>query len=180
MEPPAFEDSIAAFSVTIPNHALLDERTRDWLSTLNVSGLARSQLTALALARRGETLTNVSYRRTTGVSDSRTATAHLQELRVRGLLVQEGERGQSSYRLSPSAGKIASSGVRARTQSETVLECLTTDPASVREIAERTNLTGEQVRQALARLRRAGEADLVGTPRSKKARWRLAKHPPSK
>ncbi len=84
MESPVFEDDIAAFTVTIPNPALLDEETRDWLSTLNIAGLTGAQLTALALTRRGETLTNVSYRGATGVADSRPATTQLKELRAHG------------------------------------------------------------------------------------------------
>jgi ATP-dependent DNA helicase RecG len=173
MEPPTFDDNIATFVVTIPNHALLDQRTTDWLASLNVQGLTRGQLTALALARRGETLTNVSYRRATGVADSRTATAHLRELRDRGLLVQEGDRGQSVYRLArpDSAG---ADGTIPRTQSRIVLSYLTDIPTSRSEIAQRTGLTDIQVRAALVRLRKAGLAELVGTPRSKNALWRRA------
>jgi ATP-dependent DNA helicase RecG len=175
MEPPTFEDSIAAFSVTIPNHALLDEETRDWLATLNVVGLTGAQLTALALARRGETLTNVSYRGATGVSDSRTATAHLQALRVRGLLVQEGDRGRAVYRLDPKAGRgDTNDATRRRTHREIVLASLTAVPSSRREIAARAGLTEPQVRHALARLRQTGQAQLVGPARSKNALWRLA------
>jgi hypothetical protein len=76
MEPPAFDDRVATFTVTFPNHALLDEATQSWLGGLDVAGLSRAQLTALARARRGEILTNVGYRVVTGVADSRAATAH--------------------------------------------------------------------------------------------------------
>ncbi len=174
MEPPVFDDDVATFTVTIPNHALLDEETSKWLATLNVTGLTGAQLTALALARRGETLTNVSYRGATGVADSRTATAQLQALRARGLLVQEGERGSAAYRLSPRAGQPTTHPGRGRTQNENVLAALTPTPVSREEIARRTGLTEEQARQALARLRRMGQAELIGAPRSRNALWRLA------
>ncbi|MCK9875457.1 putative DNA binding domain-containing protein [Frankia sp. Ag45/Mut15] len=174
MEPPVFEDDIATFTVTIPNHALLDEDTRDWLSTLNIAGLTGAQLTALALTRRGETLTNVSYRGATGVADSRTATTQLKELRARGLLVREGDRGSATYRLSPHAGRATKQLDRGRTQNDLVLAVLTRTPVSRAEIARQAGLTDEQARQTLARLRRIGQAELVGAPRSRNALWRLA------
>jgi len=171
MEPPTFEDNIATFAVTIPSHALFDEETVDWLSSLDVRKLTRGQLTALVLARRGETLTNISYRRATGVADSRTATAQLRELRDRGLLVQDGDRGQSAYRLART--RTAKPGATpTRTQNEIVLGALTEVPVSRAEIAERTGLTEMQVRAVLVRLRKMGLAELVGAPRSKNALWR--------
>ena len=181
MEPPEFEDTIAAFRVTIPNHALLDEETVAWLSTLDLVGLTRPQLTALALARRGGTLTNVSYRAATGVADSRTATAHLQDLRMRGLLVQEGDRGRAVYRLSPTAGHgglIGTGPSRRRTHLDIVLESLTDVASTRREIAARCGLTEEQVRRALTRLHKAGKAELVGLPHSKNAMWRRVEGAP--
>ncbi|MDT3438918.1 MULTISPECIES: ATP-binding protein [unclassified Pseudofrankia] len=177
MEPPRFEDNVATFAVTIPNHALLDESTAAWLSTLNVSGLARGQLTALALARRGTRLTNVSYRQATGIADSRTATAHLRELRDRDLLVQEGDRGQATYRLASASVQRTQVRPQPSTHQETVLASLTAQPVSRHEIVSRTGLTDVQVRNALGRLRRAGLAQLVGPSRSKNALWRRHDQP---
>jgi ATP-dependent DNA helicase RecG len=137
------------------------------------------QLTALALARRGETLTNTSYRQATGVADSRTATGHLRELRDRGLLMQDGERGQTVYRLDTTAGRQVSPPAADNaplTRLATVRQYLTAAPVSSREIAERSGLSQEQVRQALARLRRAGEAELVSPRGSRKGLWRLAQN----
>lgn len=183
MEPPHFEDNIATFTVTIPNHALLDEPTISWLSTLDVGGLTRGQLTALALTRRGEVLTNVSYRRATGVADSRTATVQLRELRDRGLLVQQGERGQSTYSLASPSGKMwprqvaipeVADEITPPTHRDAVLATLSAEPISRHEIVDRTGLTEVQVRNALGRLRRAGLAEIVGPTRSKNASWRLS------
>jgi ATP-dependent DNA helicase RecG len=179
MEPPVLRDRIATFTATIPNHVLIDEATTTWLSTLNVVGLSSPQLTALALARRGETLTNTSYRQATGVADSRTATGHLRELRDRGLLMQDGERGQTVYRLDTTAGRQVSPPATDNaplTRLATVRQYLTAAPVSSREIAERSGLSQEQVRQALARLRRAGEAELVSPRGSRKGLWRLAQN----
>jgi ATP-dependent DNA helicase RecG len=172
MEPPAFDDRIATFTVTFPNHALLDEETRAWLGTLDLTGLQSSQFTALALARRGEALTNTGFRRATGVSDSRTATLQLQELRRRGLLVQVGSRGQSYYRLGPAAiGPVRATPNESMSQIDRVYAVLSTTPTSRREITRLTGLSEEQVRVALQRLRRAGRAALVGPARSRHARW---------
>jgi len=182
MEPPVLRDGIATFTATIPNHALLDEGTTKWLANLNVLGLTSPQLTALALARRGETLTNISYRRATGVTDSRTATGHLRELRDRGLLTQDGERGQTVYRLDPATGRHVGPSAPDNappTRLAAVREYLTATPVSSREIAERSGLSPEQVRQALARLRRAGEAELVSPRGSRKGLWRLAQAGPA-
>jgi ATP-dependent DNA helicase RecG len=176
MQPPKFQDNIATFAVTIPSHALFDEATTAWLSTLNVNGLTSGQLTALVLARRGETLTNISYRRATGVTDSRAATTQLRDLRDRGLLRQEGERGQTTYLLARPVDE-ARHGSRPRSQQDIVLDCLSDVPVSRGEIARRTGLTEVQVRNTLIRLSKNGLAQLVGQPRSKNALWRQAKTP---
>jgi len=175
MEPPAFDDRVATFSVTFPNHALLDEATQSWLSELDVAGLSRAQLTALARARRGEILTNVGYRAATGVADSRAATAHLQELRRRGLLEQAGTRGQTTYRLGPAALRPTRGRGSDDDLVQIVLRSLSTVPVSRREIAAITNLADAQVIGALRRLRAMGEAELVGLPRSRNAKWRATR-----
>jgi ATP-dependent DNA helicase RecG len=177
MEPPTFDDRIATFSAIFPNHTLLDEDTRGWLSGLDVTGLNRAQFTALALARRGETITNVGYRRATGVADSRAATAQLQELRQRGLLVQEGNRGQTTYRVSPAVtrGPVALDGGEL-SQIDLVYSTLSVRPMPRREIEERTGLSDRQVGVALQRLRRQGRVAIVGQARSRNARWRRAEN----
>jgi ATP-dependent DNA helicase RecG len=173
MEPPTFDDRIATFTVTFPNHTLLDEDTRAWLAGLDVANLNRAQFTALALARRGEKITNTAYRRATGVADSRAATAQLQELRQRGLLVQEGNRGQATYRISPVAAQGSTvAGDEESSPIGMVYSALTFAPLTKREIVERTGLSDRQVGAALQRLRLSGRAALVGHARSRHARWR--------
>ncbi len=177
MEPPTFDDRIATFTVTFPNHALLDEDTRAWLAGLDMTDLNRAQFTALALARRGEKITNVGYRRATGVADSRAATAQLQELRQRGLLVQEGNRGQTTYRISPTVarGSVAVDGGEP-SQIDLVYSTLSSGSMTRREIEERTGLSDRQVGVALQRLRQHGRISIVGQARSRNARWRRAEN----
>ncbi|MBE3203712.1 hypothetical protein IHE48_22600 [Frankia sp. CH37] len=54
---------------------------------------------------------------------------------------------------------------------------LTETPVSRADIARRAGLTVEQTRQTLARLRRLGQAELIGVPRSRNALWRLSAPP---
>ncbi|MEU8178061.1 ATP-binding protein [Microbispora hainanensis] len=91
MSPPQFDDRISCFTVTIPNHALLSEKTVRWIESLGERGLTGSQCIALAMLRDGEILDNRSYRSTAGV-DSRVATAELQDLVSRELVLRTGTR----------------------------------------------------------------------------------------
>ena len=169
MEPPTFRDDVGTFEVTFPNHSLLDEETQAWLRTLNLTGLSGVQVMALARARRGDTLTNASYRSSTGVADSRAATAQLQELRRRGYLEQDGSRGVATYRLGTGATRPAAlaSGNAGR-----VRAVLGTDPRTRSELAADAGLSDRETITALRRLREMGEAELVGVPRSRNAKWR--------
>ena len=172
MEPPTFDDQIAHFEVTFPNHALLDESTQSWLSRLDLTGLGRTQISALALARRGDVLTNISYRSATGVADSRTATAQLQELRRRGYLIQDGSRGQASYRVAPQALAVGPATLPMGSIAERVYMSLTPIPQTRHELAEASGVTDRQAIAALRSLRSAGRAELIGLARSRNARWR--------
>lgn len=190
MEPPRFDDGISTFTVTIPNHALIDESAAEWLSSLDVAGLNRSQLTALAHLRRGETLTNVRYREATGVVDSRAATSDLQELRRRGLVEQHGDRGATEYRLGASATPMVVAepppaddegpeGRVATPMQATVLAALSwSQPRSKQEIADVTGLAGSQVLPVLRVLRDRGLVRMVGRPRSHNAAWLRVADPP--
>jgi ATP-dependent DNA helicase RecG len=99
MSLPRFEDKIASFSVTFPNHTLLDDQTIAWLKNLDEHGLSESQSVGLALLRTGERLDDSRYRAATGVV-SRVATTELQDLVTRGLVAQVGSQRWAEYRLS--------------------------------------------------------------------------------
>ena len=117
-------------------------------------------------------LTNISYRSATGVADSRTATAHLQELRRRGYLTQDGSRGQANYRVAPQALAARPPTLPMGSIAELVYTALTPSPQTRHELAKASGVTDRQAIAALRSLRSAGRAELIGPARSRNARWR--------
>jgi ATP-dependent DNA helicase RecG len=97
---PEFRDKISSFTVTFPNHSLMSVEVVSWLSSLGEDGLTDSQCTALALMREDQELDNRKYRLAARI-DSRLATAELQDLVARDLVVQEGSRRWAVYKLHP-------------------------------------------------------------------------------
>lgn len=97
---PQFKDRISSFTVTFPNHTLMSDEVVSWLTDLEEDGLTDSQCTALALMWQGQELDNQTYRSATRI-DSRLATSELQNLVARNLVVQDGARRWSTYRLHP-------------------------------------------------------------------------------
>ena len=179
MEPPAFSDEIATFTVTFPNHTLLDAETIEWLGELDTAGLSRGQLTVLALMRRGQPLTNQSFRAATGISDSRVATAQLQDLRRRGLVQQDGDRGASTYQISAAVIRPSAHDrdVVLTPMLRVVLESVDETPRHRNELARRAGLTELQVTPALRKLRGAGLVEMIGKPRSRNAMWSRTEQP---
>ncbi|GGO18842.1 ATP-binding protein [Microbispora bryophytorum] len=175
MSPPQFDDRISSFTVTIPNHALLSEKTVRWIESLGERGLTDSQCIALAMLRDGEILDNRSYRSTAGV-DSRVATAELQDLVARELVLQTGTRRWARYELSQRLRGRTSAGTSASTRADRrpqLLDALGDETLSRAELARRTGLTDQTVRRWLSIMREEGTVELVGSsPRSSTARYR--------
>ena len=176
MSPPQFEDRISSFTVTFPNHTLLSEETISWIASLGQHGLSDSQCIALALLREQGSLDNRAYRTATGV-DSRVATAELQDLVARELLVQAGTRRWAQYRLSPLLDGHPS-GPTARTDRRpAILAALGGQTLSRSELSARTGLNDATVRRWLTIMRNEGTIELVGTsPRSRDARYRRTRN----
>jgi ATP-dependent DNA helicase RecG len=172
MSPPQFEDRISSFTVTFPNHTLLSEETVNWIASLGQHGLSGSQCVALALLREEETIDNRAYRNATGV-DSRVATAELQDLVARELVMQAGSRRWAQYRLPPlPAGNTSASAVRTDRR-PAILAALGDKTLSRSDLSARTGLNDATVRRWLTIMRNEGTIELVGTsPRSKDARYR--------
>jgi len=178
MEPPIFTDDISSFTVEFPNHTLLDEEALSWLASLPVPPLSRSQMTALVMMRNGAVLTNSSYRRSTGVQDSRIATRELKELVDTGVVGQAGTRGSASYQLTTSTrtplGTTDGSKTDQRglsTNETVVLRAVASEPLSRADLERVTGLTKDQVNYALRTLRQKGRIALVGGPRARNSRW---------
>ncbi|WP_433513604.1 ATP-binding protein [Nonomuraea sp. CA-143628] len=175
MSPPQFDDRVSSFTVTIPNHALLNEEVVRWIEGLGEGGLTDSQCIALAMLRNGEILDNRSYRSTTGV-DSRVATAELRDLVARELVTQAGSRRWAQYELSQRGHRRSSGSASATTRTDRrsqLLDALGDETLSRAELARRTGLTDQTVRRWLSIMRDEGVVELIGSsPRSSIARYR--------
>jgi ATP-dependent DNA helicase RecG len=178
MSPPQFEDRIATFQVTFPNHTLLDEETLRWLERVRGGDLTDSQRMGLALMRHGETMTNSLYRQLTGL-DSRVVTRELGELVNRGLVEQAGTRRWATYRLAPGLAEEAAkppAGRQRRDRRPEILVLLReSGELSRAEIARALGLSNAAARKWLAILREEGAVELTTeSPRAPGARYRLA------
>ncbi|GID64157.1 hypothetical protein Acy02nite_20380 [Actinoplanes cyaneus] len=172
MEPPRFTDEISSFTVEFPNHTLLDEDALAWLTSLDLPPLTRSQMTALVLMRNGAILTNSSYRTSTGVRDSRTATRELKELVDAGVVEQAGTRGSTTYQVvRPEVPPTGASHERLSPNEHQVLAALRIEPTSRAALERATGLSKDQVQHALQGLRQRELVTLLGKPRSRTALW---------
>jgi ATP-dependent DNA helicase RecG len=170
MSPPQFDDKISRFSVTFPNHTLLGAETLEWIASLGQAGLTDSQCLFLALLSQGEPLDNRAYREHTGV-DSRVATAELQDLVSRELILQAGTRRWARYRLAPPR---VPSAMRTDRRQE-IMEAIGSRTLSRAELAAATGLGDQIVTRWLRTLRAEGLIELVGAnPRSPNVRYRRA------
>lgn len=98
MSPPTFSNKPAGMKVTVPQHALLDPDTIEWIGSLPVQDLMGEQHLALALMRHTGLVTN-ELLRVWGV-ESRTATQALTDLVAKGLAVKSGGRRYATYELA--------------------------------------------------------------------------------
>lgn len=179
MRPPEFTDQITSFRVTMPNHTLFDEDTVRWLGLIGPEGLKDTQRTALAVLRAGQVMDNARYRAVTGLSDSRAATAELQDLVARELVEQTGTRGGARYSLSEYARSIdAGEGKRIRpNRQKQVLDLLDLrGELSKSEVSALLNINPKTAEHWLGRLKKAGHIIAVGSG-PKNTRYQLA--PPS-
>lgn len=178
MSPPHFADRIATFQVTFPNHTLLDSETLAWLETVDGYDLTDNQRMALALLRRGEQVTNASYRQISGL-DSRVVTRELGDLVQRGLVDQDGTGRWTSYHLAltpPAEAQPRSRRRRADRRGEIVTLLGAAGELSRAQIAVRLGLSDETVGRWLARLRAEKMVNLTTrTARDPNARYRLAR-----
>jgi len=172
MEAPEFRDNIATFEVVFPNHTLLDRETIDWLTDRGIEDINGPQMIALALARRGVTLTNKSFRTATGVSDSREAGRLMKELVDRGLLAMTGTRGSATYGVADQPVAPREPERRLTDPERNILAALERGPSTRREIETATGLVQNTVIYHLRRLRAVGKVELIGSERSRNAVWR--------
>ncbi|MEV0566737.1 ATP-binding protein [Dactylosporangium sp. NPDC050588] len=178
MGPPLFKDKVTSFEVVMPNHALLDDETVLWLSTLGREGIRDSQCIALALMKRGEVLDNAKYRAATGVNDSRVAYFELQDLVARELVDQTGSRGGARYTISEFAKLVGTHEARRKprpNRRRQILEALAhLGELSKAEIAQVIGASEKATEHWLGRLKRDGDIEVTGGKnRSKNTKYVL-------
>jgi ATP-dependent DNA helicase RecG len=172
MRPPEFQDKIATFRVTFPNHSLLSAEVVGWINTLGSRELTESQCVALAMLREGEAIDNRSYRQLTGV-DSRVATLELRDLVARELVEQEGAKRWARYRLHESVTPAAFSAPRQRAdRRRQILDALGDAELSRTELTALTGIRDAAMRRWLGILQQETLIERVGTPRSRHVRYR--------
>jgi ATP-dependent DNA helicase RecG len=188
-------DDLRAFGTDVANveakraRDALPRSVRETLSAFaNTSGgvliLGLEQVVALAMLRDGDALDNARYRAATGL-DSRVATADLQDLVARELVVQVGERRWAKYVLSQRAAAVdpdapgPESRQRARAdRRDDILAALDNGPRSRAELAEITGLSDKTVSRWLRVLRREGRVQVTtGSPQNQHTRYRRVPEP---
>lgn len=181
MSVPRFADRAASFTVTFPNHTLMDDDTVVWLGSLGERDLTDSQYQALAMLKLGERLDNSKYRAATGV-DSRVATNELQDLVTRELVIQVGSRRWTEYRIAPRLLDEESPGDRRlapRDRRPIILDALGTDQLSRAEIERRTGLNRQVVIRWLRTLRAERLIRTVGDVSPQNSRVKYERTPQS-
>jgi ATP-dependent DNA helicase RecG len=166
MKPPTFTDSISTFSVTLSDEVLVDVSTLQWIDSLSPGVLSSTQRIALSLLRGGVPLRGWQIGQAASASEGDALRA-LEDLRAVGLVTKVGSGVEAEYRLS----SPAQFGPGTLTVRERVLAVLTSNPLSRSEISVMVAADPQAVSSALVQLRRAGQARLIGEPRSKNARW---------
>ncbi len=101
MSPPEFAVSPGHVHITVPQHALLDPDTVDWIRKLGQESLSSDQHIALALMRGTGSVSNEMLR-AWGV-ESHAATTALRDLVERGLAAKFGGRRYATYELTAEA-----------------------------------------------------------------------------
>jgi ATP-dependent DNA helicase RecG len=179
LAPLELDDQIRRFVVRFRNATLIDEETLGWIAGLGQQRLSQRQIAALALARRGATLTNARYRAVAGC-DTATATRELGDLRDRGVLAKTGAGQRVAWRLAPTLTSVPSSeiGLPGRFTGEIrrqqIRRLLELGDRSSKELSEATGLTKQSVRNYLNDLRSAGIVEPTSEHiRSPATRWRL-------
>ncbi|MBT0770259.1 winged helix-turn-helix transcriptional regulator [Kineosporia sp. J2-2] len=196
--------TVSAFTVAVPNHALLAREDLDWLAALPAAAtLGDRQRHALVAMRRGQTWTNQSFRETFPM-DSREARTELAGLVEAGVATADGERGGRVYRIAahligyvptPSA-RMSPAPITSQSTSQSgnssadnissharrknwdlIRRHLRTGDMTAAEITEATGLTARQVQYALRQMREAGSVTLVGGQGDRDSRYRVVTPP---
>jgi ATP-dependent DNA helicase RecG len=129
LDPPIFEDSGHAVTVSLPVRGGVTAQERAWVREIEERGeIEPMDRILLVHAARGEELTNARVRELAHV-DRFTATSSLRRLRDAGFLTQRGERGGAIYRLEGDLEPPA--GLRLQHEELKELVCSLADEGSI-------------------------------------------------
>lgn len=184
---PRFRDKVVSFEVELSSVSLFSAEELEWLQSVpGLSQLSVGQRVALVALRKGEKITNASFRAEFPTMDSVEARRQLQELVQFGLARARGERGGTVYVYrdassstgidQPDLPKSGGTGrVPARERRRRVVDTLTgaSEPLSKEELKEATTLRDGQINPILQDLRKQGVVEFTEPARSPNQRYRL-------
>jgi ATP-dependent DNA helicase RecG len=140
LDQPTFADTGHSVEVSLPIRGPVTARERAWVREIERRGdIEPADRILLVHAARGETLTNAAARRISGL-DRIDATRALQRLRAAGFLVQQGERGGSSYVLDGSLQPPAGLRLTPGELQDVVVGLAADGPITNASVRERTGL----------------------------------------
>lgn len=181
LTPPKFVSSASTFTATFPNHTLLDHDTLEWIRERGHAGIAEDLAMAIAALRKGQVLTNASYRKLTGVTDSRLAFQQLQHLVDIGIAARDGSRRAAKYRLAEDEDEdvVVGMPVGRRDRRNDIESFLRSNPLSQRIAVEQgTGLKRKAVDYYLRVLRSEGRVRMNGTERSRTSTYEVIARDP--
>jgi ATP-dependent DNA helicase RecG len=167
LEPPRFEDSGHAVSVTLPIRSAVTPTERAWVREVETRGLIEpGDRILLVHAARGERLTNSRVRELVDI-DTNEARRALQRLRDADFLVQHGHRGGAAYTLNESLAPPAGLRLTRQALKELILQLATEDgpPLTNARVRERTGLDRAEALRLLDELVSESMLERVGTRR---------------
>lgn len=167
LEPPRFEDSGHAVSVTLPIRSAVTPTERAWVREVETRGLIEpGDRILLVHAARGERLTNSRVRKLVD-ADANEARRALQRLRDADFLVQHGHRGGAAYTLNESLAPPAGLRLTRQALKELIFQLATEDgpPLTNARVRERTGLDRAEALRLLDELVSENRLARVGTRR---------------
>jgi ATP-dependent DNA helicase RecG len=165
LDEPSFKDLGHAVLVSLPTRSTVTAVERAWVREIEARGLIQPlDRMILVYAARGEKITNGRIREWLEI-DSADARNALRRLRDAGLLVQLGQRGGATYRLSDSIS--APAGLRlSQTELEDLLLAMANEgPLTNTKVRNRTGLDRAETLRTLTHLVRSGKLVRIGMRR---------------
>lgn len=194
LRPPRFIDNGLQFTVIISRHSLVEDADLVWLRDVTEDvDLSSEERAILVSMRHGGVWNNVRVRQEFAPIDSTAARRLLQRLVEAGLAVADGERRQTSYRITPSlsasaqedlevletTGRGPTSGDDSTApppqikHSDSILGAVA-KASTLHQILGATGLTEGQVRYALKKLIDNGDVVMLGSQGVRATRYERA------